>query len=208
VVFGTYRDLLVAVATASGALTGLLFVALSLGPGRGRVAGPPVIRQIRAAAAMLAFTNALAVSLYALVPGTRVGYPAVALGIIGIVFTAAAIRSILASRSTAYHRLGQLGLIVLLLLIFGTELVAGIAVLAAPASTTALQAIGYALVTSLIVGIARAWELVGERDTGLTASILALAGRAPAPPAGTGGPASGNPPEHEAAGHQPDEPGV
>jgi hypothetical protein len=48
VVFETYRDLLVAVATASGALTGLLFVALSLGPGR--VTGPPVIRQIRAAA--------------------------------------------------------------------------------------------------------------------------------------------------------------
>jgi hypothetical protein len=204
VVFGTYRDLFVAVATASGALTGLLFVALSLGPGRGRVTGPPVIRQIRAAAAMLAFTNALAVSLYALVPGTSVGYPAVALGVIGILFTAAAIRSILASRSTPRQRVGQLGLIGLLLLIFGTELVAGSIVLAAPASTSALQAIGYALVTSLIVGIARAWELVGERDTGLSASIRALAGRAPAAHAATGsgmatGPASDDPPGHEAA---------
>jgi hypothetical protein len=75
-----YRDMLVAIATTAGALTGLLFVALSVAPRRERDLGPQVIRQIRAAAALLAFSKGLAVSLFSLVPGTNVGYPSLALG--------------------------------------------------------------------------------------------------------------------------------
>jgi hypothetical protein len=176
VIFGTYRDLLAAIAGTSGALTGLLFVALSVAPRRTLLSGPPVIRQIRAAAALLAFTNALAVSLYGLIPEINVGYPAAVLGVIGVTFTAAAVRSILDSETTSRERLHQLSLVVLLLAIFGTELVGGITLVFGPANTTSIQLISYALVTSLVVGIARAWELVGERDTGITASIAALKG--------------------------------
>jgi hypothetical protein len=211
VVFGTYRDLFAAIATTAGALTGLLFVALSVAPRGGPVAGPPVVRQVRAAAALLAFNNALAVSLFGLVPGTNIGYPALALGILGILFTAGAIRSVLSSRSTRNQQLRQLGLIGLLLLIFGTELVAGITVLAEPASSVSRQVIGYALITSLLVGIARAWELVGGRDTGLTASIAALTGRTRAPQAaadqGVGSsPVPDGTPGQKAHEHQPGDP--
>ena len=171
----TYRDLFAAVATAAGALTGLLFVALSLVPRRGPGSGLSVIEQVRAAAAFLAFTNALAVALFGLVPGTNVGYPALVLGVIGIVFTGAGIRSILASQATSRQQLRQVGLVVLLLLIFGTELIAGIVLLARPDSSTSAQVIGYALVVSLLVGVARSWELVGARDAGLIASIMTLA---------------------------------
>jgi hypothetical protein len=179
VVFGTYRDLFTAIASASGALTGLLFVALSVTARPGVGAGSPVIAQVRAAAAMLAFGNALAVSLFSLVPGTNAGYPAAALGVIGILFTAAGIRSIRASGAAPRQQLRQLSLVTLLLLIFGAELIWGIILIADPRRSSALQVIGYALVTSLIVGIARAWELVGDRDTGIAASIAALAGRTP-----------------------------
>jgi hypothetical protein len=75
VVSGTYRDLFVAVATSASALTGLLFVAISVAPRQNRTSGPLVIQQVRAAAALLAFVNALAVSLFSLAPtptpGTR-----------------------------------------------------------------------------------------------------------------------------------------
>jgi hypothetical protein len=179
VVSATYRDLFATVATAAGALTGLLFVALSLVPRRASGSGLSVIQQVRAAAAFLAFTNALAVALFGLVPGTNVGYPALVLGVIGIAFTVAGIRSILASQATSRQQLRQVGLVVLLLLIFGTELIAGIVLLARPDSSTSAQVIGYALVASLLVGVARSWELVGARDTGLIASIMTLAaGRA------------------------------
>jgi hypothetical protein len=179
VVSATYRDLFATVATAAGALTGLLFVALSLVPRRASGSGLSVIQQVRAAAAWLAFTNALAVTLFGLVPGTNVGYPALVLGVIGIAFTVAGIRSILASQATSRQQLRQVGLVVLLLLIFGTELIAGIVLLTRPDSSTSAQVIGYALVVSLLVGVARSWELVGARDRGLIASIMTLAaGRA------------------------------
>jgi hypothetical protein len=183
VVFGAYRELFAAIAASAGALTGLLFVAISVAPRRGaRSPGPPVVQQVRAAAALLAFTNALAVSLFGLVPGTNVGYPAAVLGVIGLLFTAAGMRSILASPATVHQqRLGQLGLIILLLLIFGVELACGIVVIARPHSSEPVQLIGYALVSSLLVGIARAWELVGGVDTGIIASIAVLTGHPPGP---------------------------
>ena len=171
-----YRELFAAVAATAGSLTGLLFVALSV-TGRARAAGPSAIQQVRAAAALLAFTNAMAVSLFSLVPDTNPGYPAVALGVIGLVFTAAGVRTILSSQATAPQQRQQLRLVILLLLIFGTELTCGIAVLADPRLNTAVQIICYALIASVLAGIARAWELVGERDTGLWASLSVLTGR-------------------------------
>jgi len=139
--------------------------------------GRPAIQQVRAASALLAFTNAMAVSLFSLVPNTNPGYPAVALGVIGLLFTAAGVRSILSSQATPQQQRQQLRLVILLLLIFGTELTCGIVVLADSRLNTAVQIICYALIASVLAGIARAWELVGERDTGLWASLSVLTGR-------------------------------
>jgi hypothetical protein len=176
VVTGDYRDLFSAAAGASAALTGLLFVAMSVGGARALVRGPLVIRQIRASAALLAFTNTLAIALFGLVPGTNIGYPAVIVAIIGIAFTAAAIRSILASSASPARVRGQTLLIMLLLLICFTELIAGIVVLGNPASSSAVQVIGYAVVSAMLFGIARAWEFIGERETGIFASLGVLVG--------------------------------
>jgi hypothetical protein len=191
VVTGTYRELFAATAAAGGALTGLLFVAMSVAPRQGLISGPPVIGQIRSAAALMTFTNSLAISLFSLVPGTNTGYPAVVAGIIGIAFTAAAARSIWTSQATRRQRDHQIELILLLALVFGTEIGAGIAALASPGHGVAVQLIGYAVVTALLVGIARAWELIGARNTGILTSLAVLtqhhpgaeASRAVAPPA-------------------------
>lgn len=177
-VVGGYRELFVAIAGSAATLTGLLFVALSVTPRRGTELGPAVILQVRTSAALLTFNNALAVSLFGLVPNTNAGIPSVVLGVIGIMFSAAAVRSIRASGSPARQQLFQLELIALLLAIFGTELVSGIVAIAHPRSE-AVQIIAYALITSLIVGISRAWELIGDRDTGLAASIAVLLGHRP-----------------------------
>jgi hypothetical protein len=175
-----YRELFTAIAATAGSLTGLLFVALSV-TNRARAAGPSDIRQVRAAAALLAFTNAMAVSLFSLVPDTNPGYPAVTLGVIGIFFTAAGVRTIRASQATPPQQRQQLGLVILLLLIFGTKLICGIALLANPRLSTAVQIMCYALIASVLAGVARAWELVGERDTGIWASLSVLTGRTRGP---------------------------
>ena len=179
---GTYRDLFTATAGAAGTLTGLLFVALSVTVRPEPGSASRVIHQVRVAASLLAFTNALAVSLYSLVPGTNVGYPALALGVIGIFFTAAGIRSIRSSRAPAGQQVRQLELIMLLLLIFGAELISGIIEIARPSTGTPAAVIGYALVASLLLGIGRAWELVGDRNTGILASLAVLTGHPAASP--------------------------
>jgi hypothetical protein len=172
-----------AIAASAASLTGLLFVALSVAPRRDKQEGPAIVQEVRAAAALLAFVNALAVALFSLVPNTNIGYPAAILGVIGLLFTAASLRSIFASRATMGLRRRQTGLIILLLLIFGTELVNGVAAVARPHAVNPVEIISYALVTSVLVGIARAWELVGDRDTGIVASIAILTrhGHPPAP---------------------------
>jgi len=97
VLTGAYREVLTAAAGSAAALTGLLFVALSVAPRSQAASYPAVIREVRAAASLLSFTNVLAVSLFGLVPGTNAGYPALVTAVIGIFFTAAGLRSILTS---------------------------------------------------------------------------------------------------------------
>lgn len=182
VVLGTYREFFAAIASAAAALTGLLFVALSVAPRSTAAARPAVIREVRAAAALLSFTNALTVSLFGLVPGNTIRYPATVMGVIGIFFTVAGIRSIYSSDSARRHLWRQLGLIVVLLLVFGFELAGGIDLIVNSHLTGPVQLISNVLVASLLIGVARAWELVGDRDTGIVASIAVLTRHAPSVP--------------------------
>jgi hypothetical protein len=70
----------------------------------------------------------------------------------------------------------QLALIALLLLMFAFELAGGIDLILNPHSAGAAGLVSNLLVGLLIIGIARAWELVGDRATGIIASITVLTG--------------------------------
>jgi hypothetical protein len=175
-VVGGFRDLFVAIATCAATLIGLLFVAMSIAQGRSQ-AHPQEIREFRAAAALLAFTNAFSVALFGLVPGTNVGIPAGIVGLIGVLFTAAGVRTIVALDMEKEERRRQLVLVVALLLVFGYELVYGIQLMIDSHHGGALTAVALGLIASLLIGIGRAWELVGAWDTGLFASVGRLIGR-------------------------------
>jgi hypothetical protein len=188
----SYRELFTAVATCAAGLTGLLFVAISVGPREAVADRPAIIQQVRAASALLAFTNALAVSLFGLVPGISAGYAAVWASAFGILFTAASVRSIVSSPDVSANQAWrQAGLITILFAAFGTELACGIGLLSNNTAVFGPGFLGSTLIALLLIGIARAWELVGNRDTGIVASLAVLTGHnhhpaEPAEPAGSG----------------------
>ena len=58
----------------------------------------------------------------------------------------------------------------------GRDIAGGIVLILHPHSAGAAELVSNLLVALLIIGIARAWELVRERDTSIIASIAVLAG--------------------------------
>jgi hypothetical protein len=72
-------------------------------------------------------------------------------------------------------------LVVALIGIAGVEAYGGIEQLRDSNGTNGLTTLDYVLIAMLVVGIARAWQLVGLRDTGLISSLRTLAGRGDEP---------------------------
>ena len=131
---------------AAGALIGLLFVALSVSSERvaRAAAGVQQLHRIRASAALTAFSNALTVSLFALIPGHKIGPTAVAVGAAGLTFVAASLLSLIRLRQVQWR----------------TALEA-----------TFLFGLGVVFVVQLI---GRSWELIGGPSVGITREVTAM----------------------------------
>ncbi|MCV7422500.1 hypothetical protein H7K45_18290 [Mycobacterium yunnanensis] len=173
-----YREFFVAAAGASGALIGLLFVAVSVFPEQARQATTRVGFNSRASAALLVFTNALVISLAALVPGVSLGWWAVVAGVTVLTFAAGTARSVAGPARRRGHRAESLWLIAGLTIIGGWEVYAGVRLIAG-LDLGAVQALNYVVIGDLAYGIARAWQLIGLRDTGVVSSLRLIAGRDP-----------------------------
>jgi hypothetical protein len=170
VVTNSFSELFVVIAESAATLIGLLFVAVTVTKGRNNV-GSVEIGEFRAAASLIAFTNALVVSLFGLVPGNGIGYPALVMGVIGVFFVSAGVKTTLAQPPAQQRRWRQSVLIIGLLAVFVLQIVYGIRLIAHPRSSGGLSVIGDVLIASLLIGIGRAWEQVGNWDTGIVSSM-------------------------------------
>jgi hypothetical protein len=169
------HDFFVASGSVAGALIGLLFVALSVSAER-RAQGRAgtLLHPIRAVAALTAFTNALAVSLFALIPGHKIGPAALAVAVGGLLFVLASLLSLARQRPVRWGTVRDAVFLLGLLITFVVQLVQAADVIAAPGDSGAVNTIATLVVVCFLIGIARAWELIGGPSIGMGQQVTAL----------------------------------
>ncbi len=198
----TFSTFFAASAGVAGALIGLLFVAISVAPeppeGESRIE-----MDVRAGIAFSVLTDALVVSLFALIPGTQMGEVAVVVACAGLA-TCLGLGVVLARTPGENHRLRRSRPLVTQAAVFVFQLLIGLRLDDHPHDLSNIRSLAVLTVVFFVVGIGRAWQLIGARETGLlhvvgsalrdrtaAPTVVPVTGGEPAPEA-DGGPAEGD----------------
>jgi hypothetical protein len=169
------RDFFTASAGVAGALIGLLFVAISVSAERlAREEAGAQVHRVRAVAALTAFTNALAVSLFSLIPGQKIAITSVVVAAFGLLFVAAALLSLIRMRQLRWVSVRDALFLLGLAVVFVLQLAEGLAVNADPGNSGDVNTIAILVVCCFFIGIARAWELIGGPSIGIRREVTAL----------------------------------
>jgi hypothetical protein len=173
----TFNDFFAAAAAVVGALIGLLFVAISVSQGRLAESGGAQSHRIRASAALTVFTNALTVSLFALIPGIHLGWPALITAVLGEVFVCASLLSLYRLRQEQPRGYRESFFLLGFTIVFAFQLITGFKLIDDPENVGDVRALAILVVVCSLGGIARSWELIGGPEIGLRSEVFSTVRR-------------------------------
>jgi hypothetical protein len=163
----TYHSFFMATTSVSGALIGLLFVAISVAPHKLSGEQASLAFQLRAGMAFSALIDALILSLVALLPNPDLGFW-------GMVIAIFALSSVLGMAFVGVRRTrGEKRQVILairlamMFAVFAVQLAWSIDWLGSPKGTGSLNVDTIVVITLFLIAIDRAWELLGGTNTGL-----------------------------------------
>ncbi|MFJ1598564.1 hypothetical protein [Streptomyces sp. NPDC088261] len=169
-----YHDFFLGSASAVGALIGLLFVAISVTPKAVTGKSEHHKERLKAATAMSAFLDALVVSMVALMPGDNLGTGSSIMAVAGILSTAAlAVTGLRAGvlRDPARPLFRWALLISAFLALYTIQLVSALQINGTASDATHVKTHAILVIFMFIMGISRAWELVGGSSPRLIATF-------------------------------------
>jgi hypothetical protein len=172
-----FHDFFAAAAAVVGALIGLLFVAISVSQDRLSESGGRQSHRIRASAALTLFTNALTISMFALIPGIHLGWPALITAVLGEVFVFASLLSLYRLRQEQPGQYRESFFLAGAAILFGYQLLTGIELTGSPESVGDVRALAILVVVGALGGIARSWELIGGPEIGLRREVVSTVRR-------------------------------
>jgi hypothetical protein len=126
--------------------------------------------------AFFALINTLIVCLFALIPGNGFGEATFILAVVGLTSTVGLIIFFLRNRRRDEPiRAGQILLIAGSLVLYAFQLVNGAELWRSPHHASHVTTQAEILIVFFIIAIARAWDLVGARDTSFVAGVVGMA---------------------------------
>ncbi len=159
----SYVQFFTGTATVSGALVGLLFVALSVAPERLRGTHASIEHQAIASTAFSALVDALFISLIGLQPGGGLDYGAVILGGLGLTSSIGLAVRLWQSRTDQGLSRRWPFLLGFIIIVYAAQVISGFITHTEASEADAAVTFVYIMFG---VGIARSWELLGLRGGG------------------------------------------
>jgi hypothetical protein len=171
----SFDTFLAASAGVAGALIGLLFVAISVAQERLGGENSNQAHRVRASAALTSFSNALTIALFGLVPGVGLRWPGFVVGLLGLLFVAAALLSLRRARESQPVPPRDILFLGGLVAAFGLQVFFALRLISNAHDIGAARGIAVLVIVCFFIGIARAWELVGGPSIGISHELMAIA---------------------------------
>jgi hypothetical protein len=150
-------------AGAGAALVGLLFVAVSVNPGRNAGPNAPPERQAVAASAYTALINAFFISLVSLIGADSLGGVAIVVGSVSLIATVRLVGDLFPPHVSRWIYARHVGFLAIGVIVYGLQIVYGWQYLSHGASADYAYNIAYLVIAAYGMGLTRAWQLLGAK---------------------------------------------